>query len=42
MKNITFVYSRFFGIIGIEKNKKNFKIIYEEPKYYQKNIGGVQ
>ena len=42
MKNIIFVHSKFSEIIGIEKNKKDTKIIYEEPKNYQKNIGGVQ
>ena len=42
MKNIIFVHSKFSGIIGIEKNEKNIKIIYEEPKNYQKNTGGVQ
>ena len=42
MKNIHFIYSRLIGIVGVEKNGKNTKIIYEEPKNYLKNIGGVQ
>ena len=40
MNNYKIFYSKFVGIIAVDKNSK--KIIYEEPKNYQKNIGGVQ